>query len=354
MDEFVYFAKNSAGNIKIGLSSNPQERIRALRTADPGYQIVATIQGDRGLEKELHEKFSELNMGGEIFSLAEELSSFIDSINSSSSNEHYYYTTDLSKFAIDAGENRAISNNHVEKIKSSILKVGVRRELPIIVKRTNGLLVVVDGQHRLKATQELKSSRRIPDIGIWYIIADSDWNHETTAITNDTQESWDLREYFDLYVKQSKKEYLLLSSFMDEYDMIPLTVALALSQGSEAGFMAANSDAGKSIKSGQFVFTHYDYAHLMGKMIKDIHHFFKKSRDIGGMSRFAQTAFITFVRCEKIDSEFNPVEYDHDRMMDQMEKNKHLLRKQRTIDNWKDHFKEIYNYNKRGKDKIRF
>lgn len=355
MDSYIYFAKNSLGQIKIGVSKDPQSRVATLRTADPGYSIIATCPGGAELERALHNRFSNLRVDGEIFIYGEEIQAYIASINSSSDivMETYYYTTDLGKFKIDENENRAVSSNHVAKIKNSIASVGVRRELPIIVRRDSGKLVIVDGQHRFVAVRELKNSGEIPNIGIWYIIADQNWTHKVTAITNDTQESWSLTEYFNLYVKQGKKEYVKLKQFMDDHEIIPLTVALALSQGADrtkAGFLAGNSDVGQDIKSGEFVFLDNVYAEFMGKAILDVNSSFSTRREVSRMSRFAQTALISFINADKItkaEDALVPVEYDHARMLDQLDKYAFLIEKQRTIDDWKTLFVEIYNYKRK-------
>lgn len=74
-DGRVYFVQaGDGGNIKIGVSGNPETRVAGLQTgSDEPLRILATIPGGRAVEKELHRRFAALRVKGEWFRPEQEL-----------------------------------------------------------------------------------------------------------------------------------------------------------------------------------------------------------------------------------------------------------------------------------------
>lgn len=58
----VYFARNDAGEVKIGFSSDT-----ARRSGELGAEVIAQVAGGRALEQLLHRHFADAAMGGEWF-----------------------------------------------------------------------------------------------------------------------------------------------------------------------------------------------------------------------------------------------------------------------------------------------
>lgn len=66
----IYFAEmidHDESPIKIGVSDDPQKRIRQQQTGNPYIlEVIATMPGDKETERELHQKFSKWRcLGGE-------------------------------------------------------------------------------------------------------------------------------------------------------------------------------------------------------------------------------------------------------------------------------------------------
>ena len=67
----IYFIQaGDNGPVKIGYSINPEKRLQALQTSHPQkLRMITVIDGDRDLEKELHEYFSDESVSGEWFNI---------------------------------------------------------------------------------------------------------------------------------------------------------------------------------------------------------------------------------------------------------------------------------------------
>lgn len=78
----VYFLHSNAMNaVKIGWTENIRTRERSIRAANPeDLVLLATIEGGRSLEKELHKKFEHLRIRGEWFRCNAELMIHIDDL----------------------------------------------------------------------------------------------------------------------------------------------------------------------------------------------------------------------------------------------------------------------------------
>ena len=80
----VYFVRSDSptGEIKIGQSTFPQDRVRNLQTAHPFLlEIVGLVpEGGEELERELHERFDHLRLRGEWFRPGADLWAYIESL----------------------------------------------------------------------------------------------------------------------------------------------------------------------------------------------------------------------------------------------------------------------------------
>ena len=85
---YVYYVADRSNfvagrsRIKIGFSSNPWARIKELRTAVPGLEILATEAGNFDMEVALHNKFNHLRGEGEWFLSTPELMDYVAKLRS--------------------------------------------------------------------------------------------------------------------------------------------------------------------------------------------------------------------------------------------------------------------------------
>lgn len=77
-DSYVYFIGNGGHHVKIGVSSQPAQRLRDMQVASPfKLEMLLIIPGTRADERELHGLCSEEWVMGEWFRLTKELRDFI-------------------------------------------------------------------------------------------------------------------------------------------------------------------------------------------------------------------------------------------------------------------------------------
>jgi Meiotically up-regulated gene 113 len=77
---FAYFIQHEEGGpIKIGMSSDPEERLRGINinSHDPRYKLLGVMPGGRTQEKNLHIQFRHIRVHGEWFLPEPELLDYI-------------------------------------------------------------------------------------------------------------------------------------------------------------------------------------------------------------------------------------------------------------------------------------
>lgn len=109
----VYFAQTRIDptKVKIGFTSNVEARRANMSVSVPGgISIMATIEGGKETEQYLHEKFAAFNVGGEWFTLSDEVSDFIRDIQNGKIglipfvDEAEYMTRGTAEYSQDAIE----------------------------------------------------------------------------------------------------------------------------------------------------------------------------------------------------------------------------------------------------------
>lgn len=63
----VYFARSDHGTVKIGVSGDPEDRVKELQTADPSLTLIGVVSGGVRREKQLHKVLSKYRIAGELF-----------------------------------------------------------------------------------------------------------------------------------------------------------------------------------------------------------------------------------------------------------------------------------------------
>jgi hypothetical protein len=74
----IYFIRSPDGPIKIGTTIRLTERLKKLAAEyGEGLEVLAVVEGDRNVEKELHGRFAHLRQVGEWFEPGDDLLGFI-------------------------------------------------------------------------------------------------------------------------------------------------------------------------------------------------------------------------------------------------------------------------------------
>ena len=153
-----------------------------------------------------------------------------------------HYENNHSKFTL-LDNNRDIDQNHVETLIDSIKRKG--QLMPIIV---NEKLEVHEGQHRLKACEEL----RVPIGYVVHLNAKS----KDISVMNNSQKPWKNKDYLKHYSHKShynNSEYRKIESFIDKYPL-PFHTAIMLLSGVRYTTTARSRDRGSmpSFRNGTF------------------------------------------------------------------------------------------------------
>ena len=207
------------------------------------------------------------------------------------------HATDYSKFSV-LPMNRAIDSKHVQKMISSIRKMGVLRT--VITCTTNMIegstkTYVIDGQHLATALE--REGEPIPYIEI-EIESEEDLI-EKMAYLNNSSKSWDMMNYINAW-KMIRPDYMKLFKWKNMYDIEVTMLAM----------IGVNNTAIKhntsTIKTGQFQITNPN-AEDMCKAFNDI--FLK----IGMADRAIKFQFLSaFIQAYG--------SYDHKKVMANIEK----------------------------------
>ena len=170
------------------------------------------------------------------------------------------HATDYSKFSV-LPMNRAIDSKHVQKMISSIRKMGVLRT--VITCTTNIIegvtkTYVIDGQHLATALE--REGEPIPYIEI--AIESQEDLIEKMAYLNNSSKSWDMMNYINAW-KMIRPDYMKLFKWKNMYDIEVTMLAM----------IGINNTAIKhntsTIKTGQFQITNPN-AEAMCKAFNDI------------------------------------------------------------------------------------
>lgn len=177
------------------------------------------------------------------------------------------YTKDLGIFKFH-NVNRDITNqasqNRIFRISESMKKE--LKKHPIIVTTK---MVIVDGQHRVKAAE-------IAGCGIYYIVDDSIPNtakgiFDAAKEFNKNAKEWSKKDYISGYANQGNDSYAKLQEFGEKFPMFSLTERLMLLQNS--GTKHANK---KEFAEGKFVVKNYNTAEKWANYLLQLRPHFEK------------------------------------------------------------------------------
>ena len=80
---YIYFIQQGDdGPIKVGYSTSPEERLRALQTASPySLRLLKVVEGGEALEKQIHTRFAENQLQGEWFQPTDTFVAYLESLH---------------------------------------------------------------------------------------------------------------------------------------------------------------------------------------------------------------------------------------------------------------------------------
>ena len=233
-------------------------------------------------------------------------------------------TFDLDQFKQIDG-NRIVDNNHVNRLKNSIIQNGMLIN-PIIVNRR---MEVIDGQHRLAAAKLAKSF-------IYFIVA-KNYTLEDVQTLNANQKKWAFNDYLESYAQLGLEDYKQLMDFQKRFPFLTATALLSVASGKRSH----NGKNGKtSFKDGNWKFGDVKKAEEVANKILDFEPYFpgwKSQRFIGSLMKM-----------------FDHHNYDHSIMLQRLAAQPSAMHECATRDQYIDLMESIYNYRSRNKVSLKY
>lgn len=243
-----------------------------------------------------------------------------------------YTTKEYNTFSI-LRANRPINRGNVNNIKKSMQRYGFLPGRQILVKRTAaGKLVVVDGQHRLKAAAEL-------DIPVIYEEVVTDVGAEEYIVAaNMASKQWSANDYIEHYARMKNPNYIRLHHFMEAFGLSSSTALSAI----RGHIYAKDGASNYGVKEGELKITEaqiFNGARTM-EMVNEIRLLDDSYKPFANRTGFV-SALVRLV---------NHRDYDHKRMVNTASKNRGLITNYGGgSDAWLEMLLKVYNHNARRK-----
>ena len=227
-----------------------------------------------------------------------------------------YETHDYSQFKF-IGNNRAVSQGHVNRILNSMKK---RRLIsPIIVNENKE---IINGQHRFLAQKELNAP--IP------FIIQNGYGEKETQILNNNTKNWSMLDWESHYCNKNIEDYLIFRDFRKKYKF-PSEANQMLLQGKES-----DNDL---FKDGLFKVDCYNLAIKYADMIYDIGKFFEHYKE-----RMFLRAIVNI---------FDFGVYKHSEFIKKLSNKGNVLRRCVDKKSYCRNIEDIYNHRTRETNKVR-
>jgi hypothetical protein len=165
-----------------------------------------------------------------------------------------FSTKNFEKFSFISG-NRMVSKSHVATLKRSIEKKNMLKYVPIIVTPK---FEVIEGQHRLKAAEEL-------EVPIYYIVA-TDVDFSDIAVLNNTVKTWRPEDYMETFISKGIEDYQTLKDFAKEFKFSISNAIAVLSIGHDRYLQAPLTQ----FRSGVWQITDLQKAYEFAKYYNEI------------------------------------------------------------------------------------
>lgn len=151
-----------------------------------------------------------------------------------------YSTTDYKVFK-KIQSNRDVNKGHLKKLVECIRLKNLLHLFPVVV---NKQMDVIDGQHRIRAAEEL-------GVAVYYVV-DGSITKADIAMVNSTRKGWAVRDYIEFYAKEGKSVYVDILDLLNEYGVSIMTAARLIDRNC-VRFTDGGSSYSRNAKSGNLV-----------------------------------------------------------------------------------------------------
>lgn len=241
--------------------------------------------------------------------------------NKMSKVNHVIKTYDYSLFRHISG-NRNINKANLDRIKKSMSEHYL--PIPIVV---NENMEIIDGQHRFEAAKSL-------DLPVYYIKIEG-LTLDEVRVLNTYGANWNNTDRLYSYCQLGFKEYIKFKDFMEQTGF-SYGACIALLSGSPQ----RSGEHGRKFKDGQFKVKNYEKALYNAKLLNQIGEYYpnlKKSNLLGCMIEL-----------------FHHADYNHNRMIQKLKVQAHMLPKTGSKETYKANIRDIYNYKVPTSQKVGF
>lgn len=147
--------------------------------------------------------------------------------------------------------NRIINTKKVEKIVNDITSgLNMLPYCPILVYSNNGLLKIVDGQHRFKAAVASKN--------LIYYVECNELDLSKIARMNSRSDKWKNSDFLECYMQLGLKDYVILSEFIDEYKIVySVAVSMLMNKRVQEG---GSSNSMDDFRNGEFKVNYLEWS----------------------------------------------------------------------------------------------
>lgn len=171
--------------------------------------------------------------------------------------DHYYGTRNYEKFIYNE-KNRVVNKAHVYNLIQSIKENDLLFAQPILV---NDRYEVIDGQHRLKAAENLGKR-------IYYIIKPGLSIEDAIALNVNTK-NWSYKDYLQYWIKQGHENYIYFETYLNKYG-----ISYSLSAGLlHKGEAVSGNTITQEFNNGRLEINHQEYAERIGNLILELSKF---------------------------------------------------------------------------------
>ena len=231
------------------------------------------------------------------------------------------YTKDYSLFQ-KVDTNRDLRKSNLNKIRKSMLENGLMVD-PI---KVNEYYEVIDGQHRLNVSQEL-------GLGIYYIKVKGIGKKEMMDFQ--IHESWKMTDFLKHYVKEGNPNYVKIKKFMDEFPMFSITDSCVFLNGGN------QTVKGDGFREGTYLSGSLNEGRELALQIMKLQKPFPQG--------YTRTIFVrTLLQTNRTTPNFSMEEFVKKSMIVPNE----YFQIKGDRKGYKRMIEDIYNYKRRGSDKI--
>ena len=213
--------------------------------------------------------------------------------------------------------NRPVELEKHRKLFASMKEHGFIKSFPITVKRNNGKLEILDGQHRHAIAVQLK-------LMIYYIEIEE--NIDIPEI-NSCQVPWTVQTYIDSYAQGGNVEYIAVKEFKDKYHL-PIGTCAALLAGT-----ISYQNVFPQIKTGTYKVKDVSHAERVGSVLEQISTVYKKAKEKNFID-----AICSICRLKDVDLS---------RLIENIRKHPHMMQPFGTRDTILTMLEGVYNFGKR-------